>query len=104
MAISTDGQLTEHINEPNTRWDIINREICKIGAKAKLGKAEVIVKLKLFETWLMPAQLTCMGWNPRKLLKTEIQHPEKIQGEALKGIFNLPIATPHIGLKIETGV
>ena len=52
----------------------------------------------------MPAQLTCLGWKPRKLSKEEIQHPEKIQGKALKGIFNLPITRPYIGLKIETGV
>ena len=91
MAISTDGQLTEHINERNTRWDIINREICKIGSKTKVGKAEVRVKLNLFETWLMPAQLTCMGWKPRKLPKAE-------------NLFNLPIRTPYIGLKTKTGV
>ena len=50
MAISTDGQLTKHINKLNTIRDIINREICKIGAKTKAGKAEVRVKLNLFET------------------------------------------------------
>ena len=52
----------------------------------------------------MPAQLICMGWKPRKLSKEEIQHPEKIQGKALKGIFNLPITAPYTGLKIEAGV
>ena len=39
-----------------------------------------------------------------KLSKAEIQQLEKIQGEALRRIFNLSIATPYIGLIIETGV
>ena len=61
------------------------------------------VKLKLFETCLMPAFLYGMeGW--KKLSKAEIQNLEKIQGKTLKRIFSLPIATPYIGLIIETGV
>ena len=51
----------------------------------------------------MPALLYGMeGW--KKLSKAEIQNPEKIQGKALKRIFNLPITTPYIGLIIEIGV
>ena len=51
----------------------------------------------------MPALLYGMeAW--KKSPKAEIQHLEKIQGKTLKRIFNLPIATPHIGLIIETGV
>ena len=49
ITVSTDGHLTEHIKELNTS-NIINREICTIGAKTQLGKDEVRVKLKLFET------------------------------------------------------
>ena len=64
MTISTDGQLTEHTKELNTRCDIINREICGIGAKTQVGKEEVRVKLKLFKTCLI--QLSCMGWKPGK--------------------------------------
>ena len=103
MTISTDGQLTEHIKELNSRCDIINREISAIGAKTQVGKEEVRVKLKLFETCLMPALLYGMeAW--KKLSKAEIQNVEKIQGKALKRIFSLPITTPYIGLIIETGV
>ena len=36
--------------------------------------------------------------------KAEIQSPEKNQGKALKRIFSLSMATPYIGLMIETGV
>ena len=64
MTISTDGQLTEHIKELNSRCDIINREISAIGAKTQVGKEEVRVKLKLFETCLMPFLLYGMeAWQ-----------------------------------------
>ena len=103
MTISTDGQLIEHIKQLNTRCDIINREICAPGPKTQVRKEEVRVKLKLFETCLMPAVLYGMeAW--KKLSKAEIQHLEKIQGKVLKWIFSLPIATPYIGLITETRV
>ena len=103
MTISTDGQLTEHIKELNSRCDIINREISAIGAKTQVGKEEVRVKLKLFETCLMPALLCEMeAW--KKFSKAEIQNLEKSQRKALKKIFSLPITTPYIGLIIETGL
>ena len=57
MTISTDGQFTEHIKELNSRCDSINQEICTIGAKTQVGKDEVRVKSKLFETCFMPALL-----------------------------------------------
>ena len=103
VAISIDGQLTEHIKELNSKCDTINREISAIGTKAQVGKEEVRVKLKLFKTCLMPALLYEMeAW--KKLSKAEIQNVEKIPGKALKRIFSQPITTPNIGLIIETGV
>ena len=93
MTISIDGQLTEHIKQLNTRCDIISREICAIGTKTQVRKVEVRVKLKLFETCLMPAFLYGMeAW--KKLSKLEVQHLQQIQGKALKRIFNLLITTP----------
>ena len=103
MTISMDGQLTEHMKKLKTRNDFINIEICATGAKTQIGKEEVRLKLKLFETCLMPALLYGMeAW--KKLSKAEIQNVEKIQGKALKRIFSLPITTSYIGLIIETGV
>ena len=45
-------------------------------------------------------------WNGslENLSKAESQHLQKVQGKILKRIFNLLIATPRIGLIIETGV
>ena len=66
MTISTDGQLTEHIKELTSRCDIINREISAIGAKTQVGKEELRVKLKLFQTCLMPALLRKPGKSCQK--------------------------------------
>ena len=77
MIILTDRQLTKHIKELNSRCDIINQELSTIGAKTQVGKEEVRVKLKLFETCLMPALLYGMeAW--KKLSKAEIQNLEKV--------------------------
>ena len=38
-----------------------------------------------------------------KISKNERNEVEKIQGRALKRIFNLPISTSYIGLIMETG-
>ena len=95
FSIGTLFKSPEHIKELNSRCDIINQEISAIGAKTQVEKEKVRVKLKLFETCLMPALLYGMeAW--KKLSKAEIQNLEKIQGKALKRIFGLPITTPYI--------
>ena len=55
--MSADRQLTEHIKQLNTRRDIVNKEICAIGAKAQVRKEEFRVKLKVPEICLMSAFL-----------------------------------------------
>ena len=86
ITISTDGKLTERVKELNARCDIIYREICAIGEKSQVGRVEVSVKLKIFQTYLMPAFLYGKE-NRKKLSKAEIQ-------QRLKRIFNLPITKP----------
>ena len=73
MKISTDGLLAGHIKELSTRCGTINREICAIGAKTEVGKEDVRVKLKLFETCLMPALLYEMeAWKNFQKQKSNI--------------------------------
>ena len=49
--------LKDHILELNRKCEVINREISAIGAKHQVRKEEIRVKLKLYETCLMPALL-----------------------------------------------
>ena len=102
MVISKSKNLKDHILELNRKCEVINREISAVGAKHQTGKEEIKVKLKLYETCLMPALLYGLkAWG--KIDKDEMNEIEKIQGRALKRIFNLPISTSYIGLIIETG-
>ena len=102
MVINKLGNLKDHILELNRKCEVINREIRNyaIGAKHQVGKEESRVKLKLYETCLMPALLYGLeAWG--KIDKDEMNEIEKIQGRALKRIFNLPISTSYIGLIME---
>ena len=50
MVINKSGNLKNHILELNGKCEVINREISAIGAKHQVGKIEIRVKLKLYET------------------------------------------------------
>ena len=102
MVINKLGNLKDHILELNKKCEVINTEINAIGAKHQVGKEEIRVKLKLYETCLMPALLHGLeAWG--KIDKDEMNETEKIQGRELKRIFNVPISTTYIGLIMETG-
>ena len=92
MVINKLGNLKGHILELNRKCEVINRDIHAIRAKHQVGKEEIRVKLKLYETCLMPAlQYRLDAWG--KIDKDEMNEIEKIQGRALKRIFNEPIST-----------
>ena len=78
----------------------MNREISAIGANHRIGKEEVRVKFKLYETCLMSALLHELeAWG--KIGKDEMNEMEKIQWRALKTVFNL--SKSYNGLIMETG-
>ena len=57
MVINKLGNLKDHILELNRKCEVINREINAVREKQQVGKEEIRVKLKLYETCLMPALL-----------------------------------------------
>ena len=102
MVINKLGNLKDHMLELTRKCEVINREINTIGPKHQVGKIEIRVNLKLYETCTMPALLHGLeAW--RKIDKDEMNEIEKIQDRALKRIFNVPISTSYIGLIMETG-
>ena len=50
MVINKSGNLKNHILELNGKCEVINKEISAIGAKHQVGKIEIRVNLKLYET------------------------------------------------------
>ena len=102
-VINKLGNLKDHTLELNRKCEVINREISAIGVKHQVGKEEIRVKLILYETCLMPALLYGLeAWG--KIDKDELNEIEKIQGKALKRIFNLPISISYIALIMETAI
>ena len=80
MVINKSRNLKDHILELNRKCEVINREISAIGAKHQVGKEEIRVKLKLYETYLMPALLYGLeAWE--KIDKDEMNEYEQIQME-----------------------
>ena len=101
LVMKNLGNLKDHILELNRKCEVINREISAVGAKLQTGKEEIKVKLKLYETCLMPALLYGLeAW--RTIDKDEMNEIEKIQGRALKVIFNLSMSTSYLCLIMET--
>ena len=61
------------------------------------------VKIKLFETCLMPAIIHGLEvWG--RITATEMKEISKIQVSALKQILHLPKSTPNIEILFETGI
>ena len=101
--LNKEGNLKEHIKETENKASRIIREINGISSKQNVGEEEIRVKIKLFETCLVPAIL--YGFEAGgKISESEMQAIEKIQNQSLKIILQLPVTTPSTELLMETGV
>ena len=54
MVINSEGSLKDHIHQVETKTNNLSREIKAIGSRSQVGSEEMKVKIKLFETCLMP--------------------------------------------------
>ena len=55
IILNKEGNLKELIKETESKASRIIREINGISSKQNIGQEDVRVKIKLFETYLMPA-------------------------------------------------
>ena len=82
-----EGNLEEHIKVIVSKRETINRETDAIRAKNQVGKKEIRVKLKLFETCLMTVlEYGREAWV--NITPVEMKEIEKMQGKVYKGYFN----------------
>ena len=103
ITINEEGNLEEHIKVIARKCETISREIDAIGAKNQVGKEEIRVKLKLFDTCLMTALTYGMeAWA--NIRSVEMREIAKIQGKALNRIFQLPVSTAYTGIIMEIGI
>ena len=102
IVTNTEGNLKDHIQEMWEKSNKILFEINAIGAKSQVGTEEIRVKLKLFESCLMPEILHGLAaWE--RIMTREIEEIERIQSKALKQLLQVPISTSTAGLLMETG-
>ena len=86
ITISEEGNLEQHIKVKARKCETISRKIDAIGAKNQVGKEEIRVMLKLFDTCIMTALYGMEAWT--NIRSVEMREIEKIQGKTLKGYFN----------------
>ena len=102
-TINEEGNLEEHIKVIARKCETIRREIDAMWAKNQVGKEEIKVKLKLFETCLMTALTYGLeAWA--NIRSVEMKEIEKLQGKALKKIFQLPLSATYTAIIMETGI
>ena len=104
MVINSEGNSKDHIRQVETiKTNNISREIKAIRSKSQVGSEEMKVKIKLFETCLMPAIIYGLEvW--RRSTSTKTKEISKIQVSALKQILHLSKSAPNIGILYETGI
>ena len=88
IMLNKESNLKEHIKETGNKASRIIREMNGISSKQNVGQEEIRLKIKLFETCLVPAIL--YGFEVRgKISKSEMQAIEKIQNQSIKKILQL---------------
>ena len=55
MVINSEGNLKDHIRQVETKTNNISKEVKAIESKSQVASEEMKVKIKLFETCLIPA-------------------------------------------------
>ena len=92
IMLNKESNLKEHIKETGNKASRIIREMNGISSKQNVGQEEIRLKIKLFETCLVPAMLYGFEvWG--KISKSEMQAIEKIQNQSLKKILQLAVTT-----------
>ena len=101
LMLNKEGNLKDPIKETENKASRIIREINGISSKQNVQQKEI--RVKLFETCLIPAILYGFEvWE--EILKSEMRPTKKIQNQPLKKILQLPVAAPPTGLLMETGI
>ena len=92
----------DHIQQVETKTNNISKETKLIGSKSQDGSEKMKVKIKLFETCLMPAIIHELEvWG--RITATEMKEISNIQGSVLEKTLHLLKSTPNIGILFETG-
>ena len=101
--IGENGRPTSQIEAKEKEVTRIVIEVSKLCSEQNFGKMSTATRLILYEKTVVPGiifNLEC--WT--ELGDKEMERLEKIQGQIIKGLLQLPESTPYWGLIKETGV
>ena len=101
-VITPDGKNFENIQSRKNKVQATTVNINTIASSETLHNIETIVILELHEKICIPGFLNnCESW---KLTKKEEMELEKIELQAIKYFFNLPIHTPSVAIVYTLGI
>ena len=99
--ITSDGRYKENIADRKTKLQATTTSIHTIASSEILNRIETSVLLELHEKISIASLLNnAESWNMNKGEETEI---EKIEIQALKDLFDLPLHTPNVAVVFSFG-
>ena len=101
--MSTNGTVSEQIENIERKVEGMILEACKIGREEQLGLLSTEARLLIYERTIVPAitfNLEC--WT--EIATKDVERMEKLQAKMLKRLLNLPKTTPYMGLLKEIGI
>ena len=91
------------IEKRKEKTELMVQEILKYGDESKVGTMALEVRLKIFETVVVPTIFANVEtWGSIK--EEEIKELERIQGKIIRRILEQVATTPYWGLIAETGI
>ena len=97
------GTREYNMEKRNKKVQYLLKEIKKYGDEGKVGTLALEVRVKIYETVVIPTLFANIEtWSYIK--EKEYTELESMQGKILKGIFEMPQCTPYWGMIAETRV
>ena len=99
--ITSNGRNTENIKSKRQKIQATTATINTIASNEVLNRVESLVLLELHERITIPTLLNnAESWT---LNKSEIEELERVEVQALKSIFKLPLQTPNAAVMFTFG-
>ena len=101
--INERGNMTDQIEEIESRVEAITSRIIKLTKEEELGKLSTDARLVVYKRTAVPTLINNLEcWT--RIGRKDMERLERVQGKMLKRILKLPKTTPTWGIIKETGI
>ena len=101
--INEKGNMTDQIEEIESRVEAITSRIIKLTKEEELGKLSTDARLVVYKRTAVPTLINNLEcWT--RIGRKDMERLERVQGKMLKRILKLPKTTPTWGIIKETGI